>query len=495
MKYKWKPVTAVILSSFILFSSPMNVFASGNTISTIEDEMVHNTEGGEETAAGQETETGEREAEQENPGDSGEAGSDIFWPSGPSVVAESGIVMEVSTGTILYSKNMHAQYYPASITKIMTALLAMENCGLDEMVTVPHEAVYMDDKGSHIALDEGEELTVEDCLYGMMLASANDAAYALAVHVGGTIENFADMMNKRAKALGCQDSNFVNPHGLPDERHVSSAYDMALITREALKHEIFRTVSKTVYYEIQPTDKQPDLIPMSNHHKMLCSGKYHYDGVFAGKTGYTVVAKNTLVTCAARNDMELICVTMKTEGRQVYVDTATLFDFCFDNFKKVDIGSSGTEGEEIEVSVKEGDSPEKTEKIPFRISEDGYVVLPSQAEFSDLKPLLLLNADRGPEVTGAVLEYLLGTRTVGQAVIALPESMIVKPEPETVQNETESEPEQEKEKEGKGFRWWYIPLGILGALAAAGAGFLIVRRQIWKYRWRKNRKRRRSGRH
>ncbi|MFR9235102.1 MAG: hypothetical protein ACLVLH_19800 [Eisenbergiella massiliensis] len=115
------------------------------------------------------------------------------------------------------------------------------------------------------------------------------------------------------------------------------------------------------------------------------------------------MAKNTLVTCAARNDMELICVTMKTEGRQVYVDTATLFDFCFDNFKKVDIGSSGTEGEEIEVSVKEGDSPEKTEKIPFRISEDGYVVLPSQAEFSDLKPLLLLNANRGPEVTGAVL--------------------------------------------------------------------------------------------
>ena len=329
----------------------------------------------------------------------------------------------------------------------------------------------------------------------MMLASANDAAYALAIHIGGTIEKFAEMMNERARELGCEDSNFVNPHGLPDERHVSSAYDMALITREALKYEIFRTVSKTVYYEIQPTDKQPDLIPMSNHHKMICSGKYHYDGVFAGKTGYTVVAKNTLVTCAARNDMELICVTMKTEGRQVYVDTATLFDFCFDNFKKVDIGSSGTEGEEIEVSVKEGDSPEKTEKIPFRISEDGYVVLPSQAEFSDLKPLLLLNADRGPEVTGAVLEYLLGTRTVGQAVIALPESMIVKPEPETVQNETESEPEQEKEKEGKGFRWWYIPLGILGALAAAGAGFLIVRRQIWKYRWRKNRKRRRSGRH
>ena len=491
MKYKWKPVLAAMLASFCLFSSPLTALATDNTVSTIEDEMVHNTEGAAE-AGSAETQTGESETPGSLPV---QADEEPGWPSGPSIVAESGIVMEVSTGTILYSKNMHAQYYPASITKIMTALLAMENCELDEQVTVPHEAVYMEDKGSHIALDEGEVLSVEDCLYGMMLASANDAAYALAIHIGGTIEKFAEMMNERARELGCEDSNFVNPHGLPDERHVSSAYDMALITREALKHEIFRTVSKTVYYEIQPTDKQPDLIPMSNHHKMICSGKYHYDGVFAGKTGYTVVAKNTLVTCAARNDMELICVTMKTEGRQVYVDTATLFDFCFDNFKKVDIGSSGTEGEEIEVSVKEGDSPEKTEKIPFRISEDGYVVLPSQAEFSDLKPLLLLNADRGPEVTGAVLEYLLGTRTVGQAVIALPESMIVKPEPETVQNETESEPEQEKEKEGKGFRWWYIPLGILGALAAAGAVFLIVRRQIWKYRWRKNRKRRRSGRH
>ena len=490
MKYKWKPVLTAALVSFCLFSSPMTALATDNTVSTIEDEMVHNTEGGAETDAA-ETQAGETE----NVSVSAEAGEEPGWPSGPSIVAESGIVMEVSTGTILYSKNMHAQYYPASITKIMTALLAMENCELDEQVTVPHEAVYMEDKGSHIALDEGEVLSVEDCLYGMMLASANDAAYALAIHIGGTIEGFAQMMNERARELGCEDSNFVNPHGLPDERHVSSAYDMALITREALKHEIFRTVSKTVYYEIQPTDKQPDLIPMSNHHKMICSGKYHYDGVFAGKTGYTVVAKNTLVTCAARNDMELICVTMKTEGRQVYVDTASLFDFCFDNFKKVDISSGYTAGEEIAVSVKEGASPEKTEKIPFQISEDGYVVLPEQADFSQLKPVLVLDADRGPEVTSSILEYRLGTRTVGQAAIALPESMIVKPEPETVPEETESGPEAEKDAKDKGLRWWYIPLGILGAAAAAGAGFFIIRRQIWKYRWRKNRKRRRNRRY
>lgn len=174
-----------------------------------------------------------------------ETGED--WPAEPSIVAPSGVLMEASTGTVLYDKNMHEQHYPASITKIMTALLAIENCELDEMVTVPHEAVYMEDKGSHIALDEGEELTVEDCLYAIMLASANDAAYALAIHVGGTIENFADMMNQRAEELGCEDTHFTNPHGLPDENHVTSAYDMALITREALKHDIFRTIAGTTF--------------------------------------------------------------------------------------------------------------------------------------------------------------------------------------------------------------------------------------------------------
>ena len=225
MKYKWKPVLAAMLASFCLFSSPLTALATDNTVSTIEDEMVHNTEGAAE-AGSAETQTGESETPGSLPV---QADEEPGWPSGPSIVAESGIVMEVSTGTILYSKNMHAQYYPASITKIMTALLAMENCELDEQVTVPHEAVYMEDKGSHIALDEGEVLSVEDCLYGMMLASANDAAYALAIHIGGTIEKFAEMMNERARELGCEDSNFVNPHGLPDERHVSSAYDLSLI--------------------------------------------------------------------------------------------------------------------------------------------------------------------------------------------------------------------------------------------------------------------------
>ena len=165
---------------------------------------------------------------------------------------ESAIVMEVSTGTILYEKNMYDTHYPASITKIMTAMLAIENCEMDEIVTVPPEAVYMEDKGTHIALDAGEQLTVEQCLYAIMLASANDAAYALAEHVGGTYENFIRMMNDKAKEIGCQNTNFTNPHGLPDESHVNSAYDMALITKAALQYDMFRTVSGAFYYEIPP---------------------------------------------------------------------------------------------------------------------------------------------------------------------------------------------------------------------------------------------------
>lgn len=232
----------------------------------------------------------------------------------PSIIGESGIVMEVSTGTILFEKNIHDTHYPASITKIMTALLAIENCEMDEIVTVPPEAVYMEDKGTHIALDAGEQLTVEECLYAILLASANDAAYALAEHVGGTYENFICMMNAKAKEIGCQNTNFTNPHGLPDENHVTSAYDMALITRAALQYDMFQTVSGAFYYEIPPTEHQKDLICMNNHHKMIGKTNFHNEEVFAGKNGYTNAAGHTLVTCA-------ICIDFKKNRIRIHRST------------------------------------------------------------------------------------------------------------------------------------------------------------------------------
>ena len=179
------------------------------------------------------------------------------WPSGPQIYAESAIVMEASTGTILYDKNMDQRMEPASITKIMTLLLALENLDMNEEVTFSHNAVYsIEYDSSHIARDEGEILTVEECLYAIMLESANECSNAIAEQVSGSVDAFADLMNQRAAELGCTGTHFVNPHGLPNEEHYTTAHDMALITQEAIKYEIFRQISGSASYSMRTTNKK-----------------------------------------------------------------------------------------------------------------------------------------------------------------------------------------------------------------------------------------------
>lgn len=306
---------------------------------------------------------------------------DDIWADTPSIIGESGIVMEVSTGTILFEKNIHDTHYPASITKIMTALLAIENCEMDEIVTIPPEAVYMEDKGTHIALDAGEQLTVEECLYAILLASANDAAYALAEHVGGTYENFICMMNAKANEIGCQNTNFTNPHGLPDENHVTSAYDMALITRAALQYDMFQTVSGAFYYEIPPTEHQKDLICMNNHHKMIGKTNFHNEEVFAGKNGYTNAAGHTLVTCAKRDDMAIICVVMKDQEEYVYQDTLDLLEYGLGDFSKVKISEDKTYYEDM---LKRENPIFKNCVISEFNANSLYVILPKEISVTDL---------------------------------------------------------------------------------------------------------------
>ncbi len=441
-----------------------------------------------------------QEAQQDGEGDNGEemqpsdGMQEQSWPAGPGIEGESGILMEVSTGTILYSKNVHAQYYPASITKILTSLIVIENCDMDEIVTIPHEAVYMDeDKGSHIALDEGEELTVKDCLYGVLLASANDASYALAIHVSGSIEGFAALMNSRAQELGCTDSHFVNPHGLPNEQHLTSAYDMALITREALKHEVFREISGTVFYEIPPSAKQPDQIPLSNHHRMLTSTPYHYEGVFAGKTGYTIVAKNTLVTCAARDGMELICVTMKTEGKQVYVDTAALFDFGFESFKKLDVKENMPSLASVNVHARtegaQADEP-SLQQLHLKVAQDGYAVVPVLTDFADLSLDLYYDTEHAAPGEEALLECSYGGQAVGSALIALAPPLAVpeKTRPEEAQkavSQVEEEERTEKVERRWEFRWQYAATGAAAVVVLGVAVFLAGRRMVWRNRWKR----------
>lgn len=159
------------------------------------------------------------------------------WPSAVSIEADGGILMEAQTGTVLFAKNEDQPYYPASITKILTALIVLEHCRLDEEVTFSHDDVYNVEAGSSTAgIDEGDVLTVRDCLYALMLASANESANALACHVSGSREAFAELMNQTAESLGCTGSHFANPSGLNDENHYTTAHDMALITRAAIQN-------------------------------------------------------------------------------------------------------------------------------------------------------------------------------------------------------------------------------------------------------------------
>ena len=224
------------------------------------------------------------------------------WPSDVSIQADAGIVMDSDTGTVLYGKNMDQPYYPASITKILTALIVLEQCDLNEMVTFSHDDVYNVEAGSSSAgIVEGDVLTVRDCLYALMLASANESANALACHVSGSREAFAQLMNEKAQSLGCTGSHFNNPSGLNDENHYTTAHDMALIASAAIQNPEFLTINGTRSYQLAPTKRTPEGGYVANHHKMLNKNEaVYYPGAFAGKTGYTSLAGNTLVTCAKK---------------------------------------------------------------------------------------------------------------------------------------------------------------------------------------------------
>ena len=196
------------------------------------------------------------------------------WPQGPTVSARSAILMELDTGTILYAKNIHNKEYPASITKILTTLIATEECAMDEMVTFSKDAIFDIDRGSnHVALDVGESISVEECLNAILIRSANEVSLGIAEHIsGGAWEDFADIMNERAKELGALNSNFVNPNGLPNEEHVTTAYDMAMIGRAFFSNEILCNITTTRRLHIPPSDTQPDDIIEYNQMELIDCG-------------------------------------------------------------------------------------------------------------------------------------------------------------------------------------------------------------------------------
>ncbi|WP_458408434.1 D-alanyl-D-alanine carboxypeptidase family protein [Anaerotignum sp.] len=307
--------------------------------------------------------------------------------SATSVVAETAILMDAASGTVLYNKNAEQKMFPASITKLMTILLALEHGKLTDEITFSHNAIYSIEPGSaHIAIQEGETLTLEQVLRAIILRSANEASNGVAEYVDGSVEEFTKHMTARAKELGCKNTNFLTANGLHDENHYTTAYDMALIAKELLTHEEYRSMMSETYYEIPPTEKQEEIRYLHGQHQMLNENSlYYYEDAIGGKTGFTSEALNTLVTYAERDGMELIAVVMKCNGADHYTDTAALFDYGFSNFESVKLLSAADHSATVKVTETYKDKPIERGTITISPAEDVYHTLPKGTDVSAVK--------------------------------------------------------------------------------------------------------------
>lgn len=260
----------------------------------------------------------------------------------PSVSAEAAVLYDVTNGRMLYEKNADEKLYPASITKLMTALVVLEHAKLDDTVTFSKTAVTNLESGAvTLNLTEGDKLTVKDCLYGLLLKSANDVANGLAESVGGSISGFADMMNAKAAELGCTGTHFVNPNGLNDSNHYSTCRDMEKIAEAAFANDTIKQICSTMSYQFPATKKAAARTLTPGHKMLYSSDARYYPGIIGGKTGYTSRAGNTLVTAVEKDGVRLIAVVMKASSTH-YADTKSMLDY---GYAFEAIGLPGTPGQ------------------------------------------------------------------------------------------------------------------------------------------------------
>ncbi|HAN10006.1 MAG TPA: hypothetical protein DCP90_05250 [Clostridiales bacterium] len=292
----------------------------------------------------------------------------------PTISAESAIVYCINTKQILYEKNIYEKHFPASITKVMTALLAIENNKLDDRITYSSTAVNsIDRNSSHLWVVADEQITVENSLYGLLMKSANEMANGLAEKTSGSISEFVNLMNKKANDLGCINTHFENTNGLPNDNHYTTAYDMALISAEAFKSSTFREIIGTTIHTIPPTNRNVERV-IGNSHKMLLNTKYHYDYCLGGKTGYTVVAGHTLVTYAEKDGMQLISVLLKSDKENLYLDATKTLDYAFNNYKLITLTEQNKAIKKLPVfqgnKIKDNISALSSQKFVFAVPSD-----------------------------------------------------------------------------------------------------------------------------
>ena len=323
--------------------------------------------------------------------------------------AEAVILMDAVSGAVLYQKNALLKLEPASITKIMTVYLALTKGDLNQSVVVSDSAIdSIDRSSSHIALDYDEEVGILDMCYAALLASANDAANVLAEHVSGSQEAFVKLMNETAVGMGAQDTHFVNAHGLPtndeNNQHLTTAYDMALMMKTIMKNDQFVEIAKTTSYTMSPTNKQPENRVFANGNEMIKKSSYRYDGMIAGKTGWTEDAGYTYVAAAERDGMQLIVVILNDDSiDDRYKDAKTLFDYGFENYKQVLVRASELKPEEVQ--VKKGN--QVAADVTFSFDNDFHVLLSKDIDESALTTEVIIeNQDDAEKISAKLILYL-----------------------------------------------------------------------------------------
>ena len=304
------------------------------------------------------------------------------------LASQAAVLMDAQTGAVLYEKNMHEPLYPASITKLMTALLAMEALEPEQVLTVSQTAVNAVPRtSSHIGLLAGERLTVDQALYAIGMESANDAANVLAEAVAGSLEDFAEKMNEKARQLGALNTHFTNANGLPDSGHVTTAYDMALITAAALKQEGLANYFSTVNYTLAATNLSAAR-SFANKDRLLPGGQYYYDGVLLAKTGWTTAAQGTFAAAVEKGQTTLVAVTLKSPLLEdKYKDTHKLLDYGFSHYASVNVS-----GEQVTAQLQLGEyTPVKGQKFTY--------LIPAGSLFTDIRYSLAEDAvlsENGP---------------------------------------------------------------------------------------------------
>ena len=327
------------------------------------------------------------------------------WPEGPKVYAKAAVVMDMDSGAVLYGKNMDEKLYPASITKLLTALVAVENSGFEDEVEFSADSTaFLKYDDAHIGMRPGEIISMKDALHGLLLASANEVAYAIAENVGNTLDGgyngFIQEMNDRSTELGCKNSHWTNANGLHNEDHYTTAYDMALIASEVSKHEELLNIMQTLNYTIGTTNLVDETRTFQQHHKMLWQGNSnYYEYCIGGKTGYTDDAGTTLVTMADNGKMRLAAVVLYDYGTDAYTDTRQMFDYTYNNFSKFSL-------------LEE----KKPEQIKAYSDQAAYVVLPQGVTFDDLEMEITVLDKKS---ASGMVTYLYQDQNVGSTEVTL----------------------------------------------------------------------------